>query len=49
MTLTLPGSTQSSGSSYLKTLDIDFKAADGKFSYYDGQTIEEDSGSGIIV
>ena len=49
MSLSLPSSNQSPGSSYLKTLDIDFKAAEGKFSYYDGQVIEEDSVSGIIV
>lgn len=49
MALTLPGSNQSSGSSYLKTLDIDFKAAEGVFAYYDGESIEESKVEGIIV
>lgn len=49
MALTLPGSSQSTGGSYLKTLDIDFRAAEGKFSYYDGESIEEDKVEGIVV
>lgn len=49
MALTLPGSNQSSGSSYLKTLDIDFKATDWHYAYYDGESIEEEQIEGIIV
>lgn len=49
MALTLPGSNQSSGSSYLKTLDIDFKATEWLFAYYDGESIEEEKIEGIIV
>lgn len=49
MALTLPGSNQSSSASYLKTLDIDFKATEWIFSYYDRESIEEDKIEGIVV